>query len=183
MTRLLRFLRQNQTEVLIILSVIAFAIFIIHTLNEFTGTEQDANKIFVEENQISEQTNTSNSSDKETKEKIIKNKIYSVMDKFVKYCNQGDYESAYELLSDDCKKNLYTTANIFCNRYMKITFSEYLDYTMVLDKKDENSYSYKVTFKTDAMASGSTNTNIKIRKGYNTFIITETGNVKINIES
>ena len=105
------------------------------------------------------------------------------MDRFVKYCNQGDYKLAYELLSDDCKKNLYTTANIFCNRYMKTTFSEFLDYTMVLDKKDENSYSYKVTFKTDAMASGSTNTNIKIRKGYYTFIITETGNVKINIES
>ena len=183
MTRLLRFLRQNQTEVLIILSVIAFVIFIIHTLNEFTGTEQNANNTSVEENQTSEQTNTSNSSDEETKEKIIKNKIYSVMNKFVKYCNQGDYELAYQLLSDDCKKNSYITADSFCNRYMKTTFSEYLDYTMVLDKKDENSYSYKVTFKTNAMASGSTNTKIKIRNGYYTFTITETGNVKINIES
>lgn len=179
MTRFIRYLRQNQITVLLILSVIAFSIFMIKTLNknisqEVNGSENIANTLNEPTNQDGDTENTI------TQSQINKQKINLVMNKFIKYCNGGDYILAYNLLSDDCKQNRYSTAEFFNTSYVKTVFSNYLNYTMTLEKQGENSYTYKIVFKTDAMATGSSK--VISKNTYYTFILDETNNFKINIE-
>lgn len=82
----------------------------------------------------------------------------SIMQQFVDYCNNKDYENAYNLLTDECKTNIYPNLNMFKVNYCDIYFQtkktcgfqlwrdntykiEIRDDLMTTGKYDENNYS------------------------------------------
>lgn len=152
MTKLIRMFNQNREVIIVIISFIAFITFGIHSLN----------KISVNLSNNTTQSNISNNIDNTTQEiadeeSQNKEKIKLLMTDFVTYCNNKNYTQAYKLLTDDNKK-YYENEENFYKRYIKNTFSEYLDFRMMMTQKDEttNTYTYKITYSTDSMATGST---------------------------
>ena len=176
----IRFINQNQFEILIFISVIAFAIFFINSLKNIYNERANENTEYSKYELNSMEENITNTISNENKVfEDDKEKIFNVMDDFVYYCNHREYEQAYQLLTDECKQNTYKTVNIFYNRYIKYTFSEYLDYTMILEEYTNRNYKYTVTFKTNAMVSINSN-NITKTEIYE-FVIQNDETFKINI--
>ena len=80
-----------------------------------------------------------------------------ILDDFISYCNSGDIEKAYELISDDCKEVLYTSLE---------NFREYYDNIFKNGKKNvevENwiNKTYKIEFYEDALSTGEYSKNSK----------------------
>lgn len=73
--------------------------------------------------------------------------------KFIEYCNNKDSEKAYNLLSNDCKSEMYVTVNDFYNKYINSNFSQ----KRVTTIENWTGNVYKITLKNDFMATGELN--------------------------
>ncbi|MBE5821541.1 MAG: hypothetical protein E7311_03010 [Clostridiales bacterium] len=89
---------------------------------------------------------------KEIPEKDVP-KIIEVIDTYYNYCNDKNYEQAYSMLDDMCKKADYPTLDEF-----KVRVDESFDKLKLYRYKNvtnlENQYLYKVTLYDDVMAYG-----------------------------
>lgn len=83
-----------------------------------------------------------------SKEENIKNK--DIISNFVEFCNKGKIQEAYELLSENCKKELYPTIDKFKENYYKKIFTQTREIEIQLEDKNV----YKVTFYEDILESG-----------------------------
>lgn len=72
---------------------------------------------------------------------------------FVHFCNKGNIDSAYEMISDSCKETLYPSKEVFISEYYNKYFQDYRE----IDISQYNAEgTYKVNFLNDMLASGST---------------------------
>ena len=53
--------------------------------------------------------------------KSQKDEEVGIIQNFIEYCNNKNIEKAYELLSDDCKSEMYPTANDFYSKYINFS--------------------------------------------------------------
>lgn len=83
-----------------------------------------------------------------SKEENIKNK--DIINNFIEFCNKGKIQEAYELLSENCKKELYPTIDKFKEDYYKKIFTQTREIEIQLEDKNV----YKVTFYEDILESG-----------------------------
>lgn len=97
------------------------------------------------------------------KETIIKGKEiteeqYTVdndlVKQFMQYCNQGKVNEAYELISDDCKNNLYKTIEVFKETYYNQVFKEKREYNLQSWISTNNYTVYKIRYTTNMLATG-----------------------------
>lgn len=77
--------------------------------------------------------------------------------KYVNYCNNRDYVSAYNLISDDCKKNFFGNSyNNFVN-YVSEKFDGTKSYAIQSYSKINDKYIYSVKLYDNFLATGLTN--------------------------
>ncbi|MBO5179500.1 MAG: hypothetical protein J6B87_04045 [Clostridia bacterium] len=69
---------------------------------------------------------------------------------FIELCNAGKCDSAYELLSDNCKSTLYPTVEDFIKNYYSVIFKTNKNYKIISFKND----TYKVAYYESAIYSG-----------------------------
>lgn len=69
---------------------------------------------------------------------------------FIEMCNNKKFESAYEMLSEDCKNILYPTKEKFIKQYGNTIFSTYKNYIV----KEHKGSTYKVDYREDAITTG-----------------------------
>lgn len=83
-----------------------------------------------------------------------KKPIEDLVSKYFNYCNNGEYENAYNLITEDCKNKLYPTLESFKN---------YVDYVFQGKKKIyniqnysivDNKYIYNIRILDDILATG-----------------------------
>lgn len=103
--------------------------------------------------------------------------LLTVIDKFVEYCNNGQTNEAYDLLSEECKSEMYPNVTEFQKNY----------YNKIFDGKAKNISTenwigniYKVKFKEDALSTGIYNSESAIQD-YITIVEGEEDNYKLNI--
>lgn len=82
--------------------------------------------------------------------------IYSTEDKktiqnFINYCKENKTEEAYELLSYNCKNELYQTYETFIREYYNKLFTESI---MPEIRYDEEKQIFKITFYSDIIETG-----------------------------
>lgn len=79
------------------------------------------------------------------------------IEQYVIYCNTKDYVSAYNLISDDCKKNFF--GNDYNNyvEYVQDKFSSRKKYAIQNYSNYDNKYIYSVKLFDDFLATGLTN--------------------------
>lgn len=121
-----------------IITILFGIIFIIQSLNNYAKNKTQKNKLSEEQMVIIEKQKEDEKHDKE----------YIV--KFIEYCNSKKNEEAYNMLSEECKKEKYNTLNEFNNKYIKNIFS--IDIVEYRINKEDNFYT--VTLVQDVLKTG-----------------------------
>lgn len=157
MHKLRRFLYQNKYPIFGALGLIVFIIIIIQLMNFWTRRNNNAELANKNQNTIT--VNKSNQgliSEKSavTGNEIAKNQLdnaTNAISKFFDYCNKQDLESAYNMLTEECKKQIYTNLETFKQSYYKNVFNgEKKNYTLENWVKD----TYRVNITGDILATG-----------------------------
>lgn len=85
-----------------------------------------------------------------TEEQVKENKEL-IIDQFIKYCNSKDINNAYNLLSDDCKNEVFKNIETFNNNYIKVNFKEQRLYS----KEKYYGSTYKIQLYNNGLSTGS----------------------------
>lgn len=123
MYKLMRYFNQNRKAILTIVLIIVFAIIILQLLNYLVKRKNDVNNIEIN-NVINENIQIDNTitSDKSaiSGQNVSNTKLEKdtkIISKFMEYCNLNDIENAYNLLTDECKEQMFPTIQDFYNIY------------------------------------------------------------------
>lgn len=182
MLRKLRILyHNNKTKIWLILGIIIFVYVIIRMFNAQikkeneekinNGTNQNFQvTTYLPSSQTSVMTNSSTTKENLKKDtEIIKN--------FIDFCNDNNIEEAYNLLSQQCKDELYKNINDFYNKYYKNIFNEKRSYDIENWASSKN-ITYKVKYLNDIMSLGTVND--EYIEEYIT-VVTENNEKKLNV--
>lgn len=126
-----RYYNQNRKKIWGIVIIIAFALLIFYLVNYIAKKidEEDISNnntnIF---NDVNYSTNTSKVTTNQsvvTGEGVSGNQLRtatSTIDQFVSYCNEKNLQGAYDLLTDECKEQMYNSVDVFEQAYYKDVF-------------------------------------------------------------
>lgn len=179
MHRIIRWYNKNRKMFWIIVFIAIIVINIPRVLNEYAKDKKGKSS------SISNNTTTYNNESYsiisgETVEKEKNKENTDIINSFIEYCNRGETENAYEILSDSCKQNLYPTVNEFKDKYYNKIFNNKKSYEIQAWVLNGNYYTYKINLKEDILSTG--NANSASIEDYYT-IIYEGSRYKLNINS
>src|SRR5699024_659575 len=110
MNRFIRYFNQNRVRIIIAILIVAFIIILIQALNYILRQSRTdvnyENSVIEDTSRPSESVITGESLPEETTDNNM-----NIINQFVDYCNNRDYENAYNLLSQDCKDQLFSTVD------------------------------------------------------------------------
>ena len=190
MHKLIKFYYDNKTKIIKIGLLIIFILLIIQLMNYIAKLnnqkEEKGTLISTEQNNNDsnkENTNTSVTTEKSavTGELVDKEQItnaQNIIEQFVSYCNNGETEKAYNLLSKDCKNEVYKNLNIFETLYYKENFGGNIKKTATIENWFGNTYTVYIS--ADIMATGKIEDTKK--RDYYT-LVDEEVSTKLNINS
>lgn len=181
MKKFIRYLNQNRIKVIITIFIIVFLIALIHTINNILGqaqTEQPStNSIIEDTSRPSESVITGEELPEETTDANIE-----IINQFVEFCNNKEYENAYNLLSQDCKEELFSTLDLFIANYSNAIFNADMTYNLELWYNTTSTYTYRITYyENNLLATGNINSSNNV-EDYITVLV-ENGENKLNINS
>ena len=176
-----RFININQKNIFYIIIIMVLIIIIVSGLNYYYLKKEDENQKNIIDNNITIENGYVNENNvkiedintKETKE-LQSNTLENTMKKFVSYCNNKSITDAYNMLSEECKKELFSTEDEFNNKYLKKIFTNKKDYNIEAWKNTSVGVTYRVTYVDDILSTGKVGTNTED-------YITVDGNGKLNI--
>ena len=169
--RAIKFWRRNKRKILIILIAILI-VFLINTILKNRPKQEDTPKTTYTPQKYVMNNN------KEVDEKVHE-KVEDIIEEYFNYCNSGDYESAYNLITEDCKKNNYPTLESFKGYINEVFEGKKKIYNIQSYSNVDNKYIYNVRILDDILANGTTD-------GYyyyeEKFVLTdENGEMKLSI--
>lgn len=162
-SNLRRELFSNRYLILAIMAAIIFLLLLINTLNNMT--KESSNNLITPEQSIVKQTNTTPSQEIYTPEKTTisgsnvsvkkQEENKTIIDNFINYCNQKQIEQAYNLLTDDCKEEVFFSniAN-FSNNYVNKVFNGKKTYSMQSWINRDTYTTYKIKIVDDMITTG-----------------------------
>ena len=162
MHKILSFYNSNRRVIWIAILAIAFTIILLQTLNN------DAKKRNSEINTNDEINSSSNTtiypnnqedflSSNYNSEKIQDEKL-KLISAFLEKCNNGKIKEAYDLLSTDCKEEMFPVLEKFKNDYTDLVFNTAKTYDIKLWMSGKYSI-YKISIYENALATGVVNNN------------------------
>lgn len=189
MNRFMRWYNQNRKTVWKVIGIIVIVIIVIQLINHYykVRNEEELNSNNQTQN---ETTNSSTNSNYNSVRVDDNNSVLSgdemsssqeeqiqIIDTFVDYCNKGDVESAYQLLTDECKQEMYPQLDNFINSYYNETFAN-----SEKDVSVENWIGniYKVQISENMLATGKFSKETT-KQDYITVVETEDEQYKLNI--
>lgn len=188
-SNLRRNLFSNRYLILAIMAAIIFLLLLINTLNNIS--KENNNKKAEEQNKI--QQNTIKQQEIYTPEKTTisgtnvrqqeQENNKTLIENFINYCNQKQIEQAYNLLTDECKKEVFFSniAN-FSNNYVNKIFNSKKTYSMQSWINRDTYTTYKIKIVDDMISTGKiTSTQNEIEDYYT--VVKEEGEYKLNINS
>lgn len=125
MHRLIRFYNQNRKDIWKIIGVIIIIIVILQLLN-YAAKRDNRKQQQSATNDITTSTTTKyNNLNLETEKSVLSGKDMSptqedsldVINNFFRYCNEQKLQEAYELLTEECKDEMYSSLQIFDEMY------------------------------------------------------------------
>lgn len=179
MNKIIRWYNRNRKAFWLIIVISIIVISIPRALNQYArNSKKDISS------SINNTTTYNNKEYSVISEKNIGKKeseeTFNVIDEFISYCNSGNPEEAYKLISNECKEKLYPTLDDFINNYYNKIFENKKTYNIQLWITNGNYYTYKVILKENILASG--NVNSESIEDYYT-IVKEDNIYKLNINN
>ena len=181
MQKLISLWNKNRWKIIITVLIIIFVIILIYTINSILSRTQEKN--YTNTNQIEDISIPSESviSGGSVSEQVTEENI-EVIKKFVDYCNNGEYQNAYNLLTDDCKSELFQNKQIFINNYCNTVFSTDKIYSLELWYYSGDTYTYRITYReNNLLETGILNSDSNV-EDYITVVKLDTGD-KLNISN
>ncbi len=186
MNRFIRWYNQNQKSFWKVIGVIILIILLIQLINYYFKSENEReNKKIDNTNHSNSISNKYNNLRVDDKNSVLSgNEISSsqeeqinIIDTFVDYCNKGEVENAYQLLTDECKQEMYPQLDNFINSYYNETFAN-----SEKDASVENwtGNIYKVQIHENMLATGKYSKETT-KQDYITVIETEDEQYRLNI--
>ena len=156
---LMRYYNQNRKKIWGILIIIAFVLIIFYLINYIAGQENE--DVIVQNNtDINSKLNTSTVTTNQsviTGEAVSEKKLETAtgaIDQFISYCNEKDLQSAYDLLTEECKNEMYNSLEVFEQAYYNDVFNGERK-TCSIENWIGNTY--KVRIIEDLLATGKSN--------------------------
>ena len=176
---MIRYWNQNRGKIILIIALVAFVFILIQITNSIIGKDKTGSSNEVVDR--FEPTESVITGEKTTKEET---KVSTeIIEKFVQCCNNKDYQTAFNLLSDDCKKEYGNDINKFISGYYNNVFTQKRTYNLELWLNYSNVYTYKITYYADnLLATGGTGVTNDNREDYIT-VIQDDDNTKLNVNS
>ena len=162
MLRKLRLLYYNNKEkIWIAIGIIVFVVVIIQIINynirknreeelNNTNSSDDTNQTYLP-SKSSPIISGGNVSEEKLKEDT------DIIKEFIDYGNSNNVEGAYNLLSQDCKDEMFSSVDKFYNLYFKNIFSEKRSYDLQTWDSSATRVTYRVKYLNDIMATGKVN--------------------------
>ena len=124
MLKLRRWYNQNRKTIWKVTGFIVFLIALIQLLNHISrSNNESANNVNVSNTVNREYTDLTLETDKSAlnNQKISPGQSddIEIINNFFKYCNEKDINKAYELLTDECKEEMYPSIDVFQQAYYK----------------------------------------------------------------
>lgn len=177
---IIRLYNQNRKQLFIVILIVASIILTIHFVNYLVKKDNKENlNNGTSSSSTSSATTTYNPQQSAISSSTVSDKKYkedsNIIDKFIKYCNEGNIQDAYNLLSTACKEIEFPTLEYFINNYYKEIFKENRLYTI----KNWTGSTYKINITENMLATGEYHNGISIEDYFT--IVTENGSKKLNI--
>ena len=183
------FINKNQKTITYVIIGVIFVLIIIYSLNyyytkreeeiqkELEGSNIDTGSIYTNGQNV-----TMDNINDEGVTDLSNDSIENTMKVFVNYCNNGDAEKAFNLITDECKTALkYYDANVFKEYYIDLRFAEPQEYSISKVSQDGNNILCKVIFNGDMLATGGSK--FTANDEYYTFVRQDDGSYKINVNN
>ena len=133
--------------------IVAMGIFIATIiLSVLSNIDYSENVDKSNEQNVYKPTETIIKGDNVSKEQYEEDK--TLVNTFLEYCNNGEVEKAYNLLSKECKQEVYTTLNIFQENYYKILFDKKRECNLQAWISTKDYIVYKVRYANNMLATG-----------------------------
>lgn len=174
---------ESRYVIFAVIFAIVLVLYLIQMLNNNIKQEnalqnnQIQNTIVDKEDTTSKPVITGNEVKKDTKEANTK-----IIEQFITYCNNKEIEQAYNLLTDECKEELFfENMEYFKQNYVDKAFT---NKKMVSIQSWISGYinTYRVTIQDDMLSTGKLNSSNNIIEDYYTIIEKQEG-YKLNINS
>lgn len=186
MNHLIRYYNQNRKKIWRIAIIIASSFLLLQLINYFYKVNHEK---IVATNHINNTTvaNNSSSTSVTTNKSVVDGKSIStrklqsattVIDDFISYCNRKELQKAYDLLTEECKAQMFNTLSSFEQSYYQDVFNGE-NRTCSIENWIDNTY--KVKFVEDMITTGKTNQG-KAKQDYITVKKVE-DDYKININN
>lgn len=162
MNNFIRYYNQNRKKIWGIVIIIASAILLLQMANYF-AKKSNEEKIANASNNIVEETYNTNTSTLTSNKSAVSGENVSgnqlenatkAIDKFISYCNNKDLQSAYDMLTDECKLQMYDTLEVFEQAYYNNNFNGQ-NKTCTIENWAGNTY--KVRIIDDMLSTGKRN--------------------------
>lgn len=186
MFNLVRWYNQNKGKFWITILIILGIIFFVQMANNFYKNDKSDTKTNTSsktqdtiDNAISGKLESSSSlvGGSNVSGKNLQNQV-TVIDEFIKYCNSGKVEEAYNLLTDECKEEVFPDLNSFRNKYYNKVFNTNKTYNV--QNWMDNTYKLKLT--EDALTTGKVGSNSSNLQEYVT-VVKKGSEYKLNINN
>ena len=154
-----RYYNQNRKKIWGIIIIIAFAFLMFYLLNYIVNNTKEEENIQTI-NEINYETNSSKITTNQsvvTGENVSSNKLKTqagVIDQFISYCNERNLQKAYDLLTDECKEQIYNSLEIFDQAYYTDVFGGETKTATVENWVDNT---YRVRIVDNLLATGKSN--------------------------
>ena len=147
MHNFIRYCRQNRKQIIYYVLFIIFILLIIHNAGKLFYPSTDSNEEYIkkENSQTKDYSKESESiiSGGKVKEEY-KNTYGNLIDTFLKYCSDSKIEEAYNLISEECKKEQFPNINEFRKNYINIKFNGNKTYSFQSWSNKSNIYYIKI---------------------------------------
>ena len=145
--KLRNFIKRNRKIIIIVLLLWLLVMVINQFLKNYSF--QDFERTTYNEHQAIMDTG-------ETVPERLEQPINETIDTYFNYCNNKQYEEAYQMVSDDCKRIYFPTLEDF-KEYVDIVFDENKIYYLQNFSNYNGTYIYRMRIMEDLMATGLTN--------------------------
>lgn len=148
------FFRKNKFRIFILIIVLS----VIITVNKYLGKMKE-----IEPPKTNYQPHTAVITGDEIKSIKTKNTLEEKINGYMDACGNRDYQTAYDMLSDECKEICFKKNISFFKEYIDSIYDKNKVYSIQDYSNKNNVYVYKVTISEDILASGLNNGDSEVK--------------------
>lgn len=112
--------------------------------------------------------------------KKVQNSIEKFVEEYVEHCNNKEYEKAYEMISEECKKNNFISFEDF-KSYVNNKFNSKKIYSIQNYSNYDDKYIYSIKLYDDVLATGLTNSTYRYQEEKITVSYDENNNIVFSV--